>query len=171
MVWKTQFSKPEHFFSNPGTQYEDIYKPEFDKNGHYELKKDGKENIYEKIQSWADSCDLALLMKKFENGDYSALNKTNPVYMDITDFPTSYMEMFNRLQDAEDNFGQLPVEIKEKFNNNFREYLAQSQENPALFMDKLGLVSSSVEAEATKLQNLVDNEVAMPDNQVGESLG
>lgn len=171
MSWKTQYSKPEHFYSNSGTPYEDIYKPEYDKNGHYELKKDGKENIYEKIQSWSDSCDLALLMKKFENGDYSALNKTTPVFLDATDFPTTYMEMFNRLQEAEDNFGQLPTDIKEKFNNNFREYLAQSQEDPALFMDKLGLVQKSSSQESAAVSSVVDNPVVIGDNQVGESLG
>lgn len=157
MAWETQYSKRKRFFSNVGEKEVQKFKPVFDTNGHMELEPCGKDNLYDFIQSWAESVDIHVLMKKYQNGDITALNQRQGQFIDIADFPTSYAEMFNLMQEAEDKFYELDPSIRAKFNHNFREYLAMSQENPQQFVDLLG--GSPVRT--------VDNIVEKVDNEVG----
>lgn len=142
MKFPTQYTETPRMYCNSGSKIVKLYKPQFDKNGHFELVEDGEDNLYEMIQSYKDSVDIHVLMKRFENGDIDALNKREGFYADISEYPTSYAQMFNLMQSAEDNFMQLPPDIREKFNNNFKEYLVESQENSSSFLSKLGISNS-----------------------------
>lgn len=151
--WNTQYSPRERRYSNVGSPIVQLFKPVFDKNGHMELEPNGTENLYERIQTWADSVDIHVLMKQFENGDISALNQRQGSFLDITEFPSSYAEMFNIMTDAENEFSTLPTDVKQKFNNSFREYLAMSQENPLQFAEFCGIISKEIVEKPTVSDN------------------
>lgn len=111
--------KCKEMYSNSGSPVKKVFKPKILENGSVELIPVGEDNIYEKIQADRDSCDINILIKRFVSGDVDALNRTQGFYADISNMPKTYLEMLNTVKGAETAFYQLPLEIREKFDNNF----------------------------------------------------
>ncbi len=120
----TQFHRRDDLpASNPGTPVHTLLKPKFDKSGNYELVEAGEVNVYDEIQSHAESCDINVLMKRYANGDASALSKVQGTYFDATGMPKTYAEMLNTLISAENQFNALPLEERAKFDHSFEKWL------------------------------------------------
>ena len=130
MVFETIFSrfksgwKPKHTFSEPGSPIVDDYLAETSRFGDVKLTKIGTSNLYEQIQSYADSCDMALLISRYMEGDATALNRVQALYGDFTDVPTSYTDAMHLFDRVSADFASLPSDIKEKFNNDASEFMA-----------------------------------------------
>lgn len=128
MDFKTKFATYGHerVYSDPGSPIKAVYTSRYDDNGDIIVEKTGETDFQAFIDSHADSCDLKKMIARFELGDPDALNKVPGVYMDTTGFPTSYVDLFNRVQEANETFDGLPVDVKELFDNNpvkfFTEY-------------------------------------------------
>lgn len=135
--FRTQYDR-ERIRSVPGSRERILYEAQFDDKGNYDLVESGKENLYDYIQSFAASVDINVIMKKFANGDTSALARRQGTYGDFTDMPKNYAEMLDRLNKAENYFNGLPVDVRAKFNHNFGEFVAQLGSDDAYA--KLGLV-------------------------------
>lgn len=135
--FRTQYDRCQ-IRSHPGTREKVVYTPQFDRHGHFELVESGKENLYEFIQSFKESVDINVILKRFANGDASALARRQGTYGDFTGMPNSYAEMLNRLTQAEDFFNSLPVETRAEFNHNFGEFVAQLDN--AEMLTKVGLI-------------------------------
>lgn len=114
-----------HIYSNPGKPYKIVYGSRIDKHGNVIVEEKGKEDLYSLIQSYADSTDINLIVKKFEAGDVNALNKRAGQFMDLTELPNDYFEMVNKVNDAKYEFNRLPVEIKAKFDNDPNKFIAE----------------------------------------------
>lgn len=125
MQFDTQYRDPVRINANPGTREKVMYSPVFDENGVMELVESGKENLYDYIQSFKESTDINVILRKYANGDTSALAITQGSYLDITGMPTTYAEMLNTLISAENTFMSLPVEEREKFGFSFERWLAE----------------------------------------------
>lgn len=70
------------------------------------------------IDSYAASCDISNILNRFMNGETTLLNAAGDgTYADIYDAPTTFAEYFNRVKQAKSIFNDLPVEVKEKFDN------------------------------------------------------
>ena len=67
------------------------------------------------------------------------------MYADITDMPKSYIEAHNKIQKMEQNFNELPLEIRNKFDNSFTKYLAEAGSES--WMKNLGLVKEPTKTE------------------------
>lgn len=104
--------------SAAGSGVKPSFKMKVDINGRRHLVVDGEIDVYQQIQSHKDSCDIEYIMTRFANGDTSVLSKTQGLYGDFTNVPTSINELQNRVMDAERLFYQLPVETREKFEHN-----------------------------------------------------
>lgn len=114
------------YIANSGSKTRPDYKPTYGKDGKYKLAESGIINSYDDIQSYHDVCDLQQIIAMYNmTGNPDLLNKRHGFYMDITDFPETYAEMQNQMIMAENEFNLLPKEIKEKFNNNVREFFAE----------------------------------------------
>lgn len=120
----TQFHKRDLPASDPGTPIHKLMKPKFDAKGNYELVEAGEVNVYEEIQSHAESCDINVLMKRYQNGDASALSKVQGTYFDATGMPKTYAEMLNTIISAESQFNSLPLDERSKFDFSFEKWLA-----------------------------------------------
>lgn len=121
----TQFHRRDDLpASCPGTPVHTLLKPKFDKSGNFELVEAGEVNVYDEIQSHAESCDINILMKRYANGDASALSKVQGTYFDATGMPKTYAEMLNTLISAESQFNALPLEERAKFDHSFEKWLA-----------------------------------------------
>lgn len=142
MEFKTQYDAHDRLFTDPGSPEHITYAGHYDEKGRVVLEESGRENIYDLIQSYAESCDIHVLMKRYQNGDVEALSKKQGFYGDFLDFPKTYAEALNHMNEMERQFMALPVETREKFGNSFTEFLAASAEPD--FLDRLGITKESV---------------------------
>lgn len=110
--------------ANPGSRFADTYSLKIMDDGTKDLVVTGKVDTYAKIQTYKESCDIHVILERFVNGDESALSVNTPSFGDFTDYPTTYAEMLQRVNDAESLFGQLPLDIRKEFNHNAGEFFA-----------------------------------------------
>ncbi len=163
-MFKTQYDARDRIQSNPGNPIKQLYAGSYNERGQVELKEDGTENIYDFIQSFAESTDIHAIMRRFENGEVDVLEKVQGFYGDVTDMPKTYAEALQRIADSEKVFMSLPVDVRAKFGHSFSEFLAAS--NDADFLERLGVqvdnpVTPEPEPEVVKpvVKPVVDKEV------------
>ena len=80
-------------------------------------------NQQELIQSFKDECDVALLVKRYENGDASALARLQGVYMDTTSIPRDPTDAHNLVRKAHEIFDNLDESVKSRFGNSFETFI------------------------------------------------
>lgn len=120
------YRERKRVFSVPGSSEVPTYRPVVGDSGAIDLIQDGMINIYDQIQSHKDSCDINLMIKRFENGDLTALGTPrDPVYMDVTDMPKTYAELYQKVIDAKKEFNSLPLDLREKFDFDADKYISQ----------------------------------------------
>ena len=112
--------------SDPGSPIHVVLQPELQKDGTLKLVPVGKENTDEIIASYYESTTLECILAKFANGDMSALNRYQPLYIDVTEMPKSLAEAQQKIINAEYAFNALPAEVKQQFGNNFNVWLAEA---------------------------------------------
>ncbi len=143
-MFKTQYDARDRIQSNPGNPIKQLYSGSYNERGQVELKEDGTENLYDFIQSFAESTDIHAIMRRFENGEVDVLEKVQGFYGDVTEMPKTYAEALQRIADSEKVFMSLPVDVRAKFGHSFSEFLAAS--NDVDFLDRLGVQVDAPEA-------------------------
>lgn len=109
--------------SEVGSRMKDVLSSKYDENGILVVEKVGEEDVYTTIQSFAESCDLNVLMNRYLNGDAEALNKVQGFFGDFTEIPDSWAEVLNIVNRGQENFEKMPAEFKEKFGNDFARFV------------------------------------------------
>lgn len=112
----------ERIVSNSGDRFSPTYSLKVQDDGTKDLVQTGKVDVYGKIQTYKDSCDIHFILERFVNGDESALSANTPSFGDFTEYPTTYAEMLQRQHDAEELFMSLPVEVRAEFNHSANEF-------------------------------------------------
>ncbi|ALS03510.1 VP3 [Gokushovirus WZ-2015a] len=124
------FFEHERVYSNSGDGIIDTYRSVVDKvSGVIELKKSGKYNLYDYIQSHAESIDINTILNRFASGDTSVLFRREPLFFDATEFPATYAEMYQKIIDAQSYFERLPVEVRDKFGHSPETFFATLGQN------------------------------------------
>ncbi len=136
-MFKTQYDARDRIQSNPGNPLKQLYAGSYNERGQVELREDGTENLYDFIQSFAESTDIHAIMRRFENGEVDVLEKVQGFYGDVTEMPKTYAEALQRIADSEKVFMSLPVDVRAKFGHSFSEFLAAS--NDSDFLERLGV--------------------------------
>ena len=116
MEFRNKYDSTAEFITEPGSQFTPEYSPTIDKNGNIDLKQVGEINHYEQIQSHADSVDINNIMLRYEMGETNILNRRNGAYLDVTDMPKNLTEHLQKIIIANNEFENLPAEIKNKYN-------------------------------------------------------
>lgn len=114
----------QKFVSCSGDRYRPVFTPEVMDDGQIDLVQTGVEDIQQYIDSFKDSCDISVMVQRFLAGDETALRNGNPVFMDILGAPKTLAEAYQLNFRAEAAFNNLPVDVREKFNNNFYTFLS-----------------------------------------------
>lgn len=107
--------QPERYFSNSGDRIVPVYTPNISPDGHIDLIQSGEHNLYAEIQSHKDSVDINVILERFVAGDLDALNRRPALYLDVSEMPKTYAEMYQKVIDAEQYFKSLPLEVREAF--------------------------------------------------------
>ena len=115
-----------HTYSEPGSAVADVMKLCTLEDGSQDLVKVDETNLYEYIQSHADSVDLHTLIARYELGDRTSLDKVRGFYGDFSSMPNNLLELYRVNESAEQAFNSLGTDIKSLFNNSFTEFLADS---------------------------------------------
>lgn len=126
MTFRTQFDERLRRRSVPGSRLHTTYAPEYDKDGVLNLKANGSVDTYLQIQSHADSVDINIILSRFANGEPDILTRYQTQYMDVTNMPKTLAGALNSVIVAERDFNELPVNVREKFNHSFSEWLASA---------------------------------------------
>lgn len=153
-MFRTQYDKGARFHCEPGRREHVTYGGHYDEKGRVVLEEIGRVNLYDEIQSHAQSCDIHVLMDQYRRGDIDALSKRQGFFGDILDFPKTYAEALNHMNEMERQFMALPIETREKFGHSFSEFLAASAEPD--FLDRLGIKKD------------IDVSPAIPDDKIPE---
>lgn len=124
LKFPTVYDKTARVHCNPGNPMKKLFKPKVHEDGILELVDAGQESLYDYIQSWKDSTDINVLLARYANGDVDALSKVQGAYGDFTQFPSTYAEMLNRVEQGKHMFAGLPLEIREKYNHDFSQFIA-----------------------------------------------
>lgn len=121
----TQFDYHERVHVHPGNPVKILYGPIFDENGVMDLTVIGKANLYDEIQSHADSVDIHVLLKRYaETGDPGLFSRVQGAYGDFTQMPTTFAGALNTLIAAEQYFNGLPLEVRAQFGHSFQQFIA-----------------------------------------------
>lgn len=124
LKFPTMFDKRTRVHCNSGDPMKKVYKPVVGDDGIIQLVESGVESLYDSIQSWKDSVDINFILARYANGDVDALSKVQGAYGDFTQFPSTYAEMLNRVIQGKNLFASLPLEIREKYNHDFSQFIA-----------------------------------------------
>ena len=123
-----------------------IYSPIHDEGGGWHLEVTGKDDLYMEIQSWKDSCDINLLMKRYVQGDTSALSRAQGFYIDATQFPKTYAQMLQTINNAHALFDSLDLEARSQFDHDFNKFVS-AMDNMEDFLSKLGIKTNDPGAD------------------------
>lgn len=116
----------KRFYTNPGNPIHVVYSPVVAKDGSVDLKESGFENTNEFIQSFKESTDLHTILTRIQMGETELLQKRTGSFGDFTKMPKTYAEALQLQIDSNNLFNSLPIEIKQKFNNDPNQFFAQS---------------------------------------------
>lgn len=121
--FRTLYTDRKVVYVNPGSPIKEEFQLRI-VDGCKTLVKTGESNLYEYIQSHADSVDLHKILERCAMiDDYSLLNRMPAQFMDVTEMPKNLAEAYAAVQDANNFFDRMPVSIKEKYDNNFIQFL------------------------------------------------
>lgn len=133
----TQFDDHARVHCDPGNPVKTLYGPIFDKNGVMSLQEIGKHNLYDEIQSHADSVDIHVLLQRYAQGDVGVFARVQGAYGDFTQMPRTFAEALNTMIAAEQYFNGLPVDVRAQFGHSFQQFIA-SMDAPD-FTSRMGI--------------------------------
>lgn len=145
-------SDPNSFFTCAGEVYRTLYAPKVDKEGRMVIVASGRENTKEKINSYRECTDMAYILRQIALGNESVLHVQEGFYADLTNTPKTLGEFLQLQIDARTAFEKLPLETRNKFDNDFHVWLATSGNEE--WCNKMGFVNDSVaEVEEKEVNN------------------
>lgn len=108
------FNRPPRHVTPVGNPVKQDYELKIEPDGRRYLIKTGETNIYDVIQSFSAESDLHLIVKRYEAGDTSVLQRAQGVYADITNLPADMHAAKDAVRYAERMYGKLPADVRAK---------------------------------------------------------
>ena len=106
-----------------GSPIRQILEPRFD-GSTTKLVSVGEENIQDFYEAQAPLTDINYMLNRLALGDTSVLSSKRPMYGDFTGLPSDPIEALNLVHESERAFAQLPIEEKQKYNNDWKLWFA-----------------------------------------------
>ena len=144
MKFRTMYDDFERVPSCPGNAEEIEYAPVIGDDGILSLEPVGTIDLRAQIDSHRESCDLNVILARYQNGDVSALCAKQGTYFDAIGMPCTYAEMLNTINTAETEFLKLPLDVRERFDNSFQRWLSL-MDNPVEFNRLMGVESENLD--------------------------
>lgn len=135
--FRSRISAAERHYSASGSPLATEYGIKMDENGHKVVYSKGQKNIYKIIQEALPGTLIENILKRAELGDPTALQRKNGQYIDATTLPKNLMEVQNTVQALKEQFMELPVQTRQKFDNSPDQYVLQYGQK--IWEDKMGI--------------------------------
>lgn len=119
-----------------GSGLKELYIPFFNDDGHLEIKESGIFDRQEQIDANAASCDISVLIARFDAGDVTALNRRQGMFGDFTSAPDSYRQALEIIHSYNSAFDGLSPDQREGSKNSFE------------FLDKIKSAEPDIQAES-----------------------
>lgn len=119
-------SDPNSFVTCAGSRTKTLYSSKVLPNGEIVLTPSGKEDVQDYINSFRESTDMSYILHQLALGNTSVLNQKQMMFGDFTEVPESLAEAQQMLIDGEEAFYKLPLDVRQQFDNNFRNWLFTS---------------------------------------------
>lgn len=97
-----------------------------EKTGIEYLVKDNPKNVYDYIQEGREETLVNNIIRRAKEGDPNALAAVKGQFIDITNAPASLLDALVTIRDAENKFSNLPLDIKNQFNNDVNQFVAKA---------------------------------------------
>lgn len=158
MLLVTKDTTRIRYYCPSGERIEIRHRAIIKKDGRRELIADRKKNTYDIIQSHLEECLIENIIKRALEGDTSVLEMMKGQYTDITGAPKSLAEAQQMIIDLKAKFDELPKDIKQKFDYNVEQYIAEF--GSETWAEKTGVAAAlKAEEEAAKKAALFDANV------------
>lgn len=118
----SRFNRPKTIPAPIGSGMEPVFEERI-VDGINQLVKVGENPISPMIQEYAEETKVYNILARYKRGDITALNQRPGQYIDVVGMPSTLAEAQQKLRDVEEQFSRLPLEIRQKFNNNVNEYI------------------------------------------------
>lgn len=112
----------KRFFTPSGSKIRRIYEPRFTETGARILVCVGKESIHDFIQSFKESTDMNVIMKRFMLGDTGVLNSNHGFYANVVGAPKTLSEFLNAQIMSNQLFEKLPIDVRAAFGNDVNKF-------------------------------------------------
>lgn len=107
-----------------GCRFAEDISLKFDERGNRTFYSKGTIDLYEKIQSFKDDCDLELIIARCTAScDFSPLQRVQGFYADVSGMPKNLAEVYSSVNTAQRIFSELPQDVASKFAN-FEDFLS-----------------------------------------------
>lgn len=146
-------SDPNSFHTCPGSPVRDIYEAVVSDTGAIEVKVTGQENIQDKIEAARSSTDMSYILKQLALGNNDVLVRSAGQYGDFTQMPKTMAEALQMQINAEKAFAQLPLDVRQKFNNDFHEWLVGASAMTPAWIEKMGIIQEVIKEDEEKGEN------------------
>ena len=121
------------FVSCPGDSIHITYSPVVRDDGTIKLMPSGKEDIQSMIDSYRPLTDISYISQRLAAGDTSVLDSRQPMFGDfVSGVPKTYAEALQLVIDGEKRFNDLPLDVRNRFDNDFRRWFATAGSEPWL---------------------------------------
>ena len=129
MKFKTAFKGRERKQETFNNKYQQTWKIQRDKKtGERKLVKDEKINIYEKIQEGAAELKIKNQIAKYDINTIKQIQIDKEKIIDLTEVPENLIESMNIIANAKSIFERQSKQIKQEFNNDYRQFIAASED-------------------------------------------
>lgn len=126
----------ERHITPAGSPFRPVYKLKFSgKTGAEELERTGKENFQEYIQSFAESCDLSVIISRVHAGEVDLLSARIGSYGDFRNLPQTKAEMMQSVIDSKQIWDSLTDQQRGEFED-FNDFAGSA--GSADWLKKLG---------------------------------
>lgn len=107
---------PNAFVSEPGDRYMTRYIGEVDRDtGMIKLAPSGQDDLWQLHSACAEQCDINYIVRRFQNGDVSVLNRVQGNYLDVVGMPKNLREINDVAVKLRTSYELMSDDLKKKF--------------------------------------------------------
>lgn len=154
MEFATNFKKHPRKQESFTKTKQPVYKVKFDtKTGERTLEIEKEIDIYEKIQEYKDECNISNILKRYNLDMFQQLKKEEEQLIDLTNLPENLMETMAIIDRAKHAFDMQSTAIKDKFGNDFKKFIAASENGQLATLLNQELKVSAEKFDTSKMAN------------------
>lgn len=112
-------------------------------DGSFNLVEAGETDLQEYINSFAESVSIEHILAMCAAGDTSALSVRQGSYIDTTEMPKTFRDCLDIVIKGKAQFDSLPVEVKQKFDNDFQRWFSEAGDES--WLTNMGFVTEKPE--------------------------